>query len=138
MSLSWTRAVLPALANVGSQVLETPSRFQYHRTVQKDFVQTIRAVESILDTRLTSFENLADLVSTAVKLGKYSAEVKSVLVESLPVLAQMVRKYGSPDMIRFFGMVVPLTAKYVYLFSTRLFLVLRRFMKFYGHDLATQ
>jgi bacterioferritin-associated ferredoxin len=105
------------LANVGPQVLETSSRFQFHLTVQKDFVQTVRAVEFILDTQLTSLENLADLISTAVKLGKCSAEVKSVLVDSLPVLAQMVRKYGSPDMIRFSGMVVPLTTKYVCLFS---------------------
>ncbi len=137
MSLSWTRAVLPALANVRSQVLATSSRFQFHPTVQKDFVQTVRAVEWTLNIQPTSLENLADLMATAVKLGKYSAEVKSVLVDSLPVLAQMVRKYGSPDMIRFSGMVVPLTTKYVYLLSTRSSTKANNSWKFHGHDLAT-
>ena len=46
----------------------------------------------------------------------YSDEVKSVLRDSIPVLLQMILKYGSPDML--FGFFRPgnraLTTKYVY------------------------
>lgn len=52
----------------------------------------------------------------AGQYGKYSDEVKSVLIDSAPVLLQMLLKYGSPDMmLQFFcPEKEPLTAKYLF------------------------
>lgn len=53
----------------------------------------------------------------AAEVGKYSDEVKSVLLDSVPVLLQMLLKYGGPEMISEFFRPgkEPLITKCVYL-----------------------
>ena len=95
----------------------------FHSIVQKDFVQTIRAVEEILgvtsrpDFTFTPAGNMSATFQKAAECD-YSDEVQSVLRDSIPVLLQMILKYGSPDML--FGFFRPgnkaLTTKYVYFF----------------------
>ena len=125
MSLSWTRAVLLAMANVRPHFPKTITLFLNSiYIVQKDFVQTVRAVEDILGvgSEPTSFDNIVAIIQKAAKIGKYSNEVKSVLVDSVPVLFKMLLKYGpygSPGMIQCPRKAGPLTTKYVY-FCSRL------------------
>ena len=61
------------------------------------------------------------MMQKAAEVGQYSDEVKSVLIDSAPVLLRMLLKYGSPEMILEFFRPgkQPLTTKYVYLFSTQ-------------------
>jgi len=70
---------------------------------QKDFVQTVRAVEDILGISSTpdyySSGNITATMQKAAAVGEYSDEIKSVLMDSAPVLFQMLLKYGSPEMI---------------------------------------
>ena len=99
----------------------------FHSIVQKDFVQTIRAVEEILgvtsrpDFTFTPARNMSATFQKAAECD-YSDEVKSVLKDSIPVLLQMILKYGGSDML--FGFFRPgnkaLTTKYVYFPPTRL------------------
>ena len=75
----------------------------------------------------------------AVGHGNYSDEIKSVLKDSIPVLLQMLLKYGGPDLLH--GFRTPceaLTTKYVYLFPTRVRLRARAntFLQLYGRELA--
>lgn len=76
---------------------------------QKDFVQTVRAVEDILSIHpapnYAAAGNITAAMEKAAKIGGYSDKVKSVLIDSAPVLLQMLLKYGSPDMI--FGFLCP-------------------------------
>ena len=63
--------------------------------------------------------NITSTMQRVAEAGQYSDEVKSVLIDSAPILLQMIFKYGLPEMI--FGFLRPsndpLTSKYVYLFS---------------------
>ena len=116
----WTRLALLATDNVSPRLLDTLPQFNFRSTVQKDFVQTVRAVEHILSHRPES-GNITAILQNSTQVGNYSDEIKSVLKDSAPVLHQMVLKYGSPDMLE--GCPKPveaLTTKYVYLFRTRL------------------
>ena len=100
---------------------------KFYSIVQKNFVQTIRAVEETLgvtsrpDFTFTPAGNMSATFQKAAECN-YSDEVKSVLRDSIPVLLQMILKYGSPDML--FGLFRPgnkaLTTKYLYLSPTRL------------------
>lgn len=76
---------------------------------QKDFVQTVRAVEDILGIgsvpNSASPGNITTTMEEAAEIGKYSDEVKSVLRDSAPVLFEMILKYGLPEMM--FGFLCP-------------------------------
>ena len=120
MNLSWTQTALPGLANVGPRSFEVSFRFQPYHTVQKDFVQTVRAVEDFLGIHSMpdyASGNITATMQKAAEVGRYSNEVKSVLTDSVPVLFQMLLKYGGPEtMYQFFRPGnEPLTTKYVYL-----------------------
>ncbi|KAF9653334.1 glycoside hydrolase family 5 protein [Thelephora ganbajun] len=73
---------------------------------QKDFVETVRAVEDILGIRsmpdYASSGNITATLQKAAEVGGYSDEVKSVLMDSAPVLFQMVLKYGGLEMLHGF------------------------------------
>ena len=116
------RAALPATDNVGYPFLARyPNSTKSHSTVQKDFVQTVRAVEEALGIRpkpsFNSARNMTATLQTAAE-DDYSDEVKSVLRDSAPVLLKMALEYGRPDMVHDFPHPdkVPLMTKYVYLF----------------------
>jgi len=123
-SLFKTLHSLPATDNVGPHSPDTLFRFQPHPTVQKDFVQTIRAVEDILESTpdLASSGNITETFLKATEAGSCSDAIKPVLVDSAPVLSEMVLRYGGQDMIDGFKQPrnEPLTTKYAYLFSARL------------------
>ncbi|KAF9779204.1 glycoside hydrolase family 5 protein [Thelephora terrestris] len=80
---------------------------------QKDFVQTVRAVEAILGISsqpgsgyppdYSSSGNLTVTMQQAAEIGQYSDEVKSVLRDSGPVLFQMLLKYSGPESISGFS-----------------------------------
>lgn len=120
MSLLWTRAAPPGLANVGPCFYEASSLFQPYPTVEKDFVQTVRAVEDVLGiSSMPEYAsgNITATMQQAAASGEYSDEVKSVLLDSAPVLLQMLIEYGGPEMVfEFFRPgKEPLTTKYVHL-----------------------
>jgi hypothetical protein len=115
----------PGLGQCGSSFFCLKPSFTLpnsNQTVQKNFVQTVRAVEDILGIGATTLAaevltgNITAIMQRAGQVGQYSDEVKAVLIDSIPVLLQMVLKYGSPDML--FGFLClgkePLTAKYGY------------------------
>lgn len=120
------RTALPGSANVGPRSCEASPRLQFYPTVQKDFVQTVRAVEDIIGIgSMPSYASSGNITATmqkAAEVGGYSNEVNSVLTDSAPVLLQMLLKYGDPEMILEFFRPgkEPLTTKYVYLPSMRL------------------
>jgi len=74
---------------------------------QKDFVQTVRAVEDILGARDMHYHdysrNITATFQRAAEVGEYSDEVKSVLMDTAPVLFQMILKYGGPEMMHEFS-----------------------------------
>ena len=60
--------------------------------------------------------NMTTTLQKSFDHGDYSDEVKSVLKDSIPVLLQMILKYGGPDLLHGFRRPCtdPLTTKYVY------------------------
>ena len=72
-------------------------------TVQKDFVQTVRAVEEALGVTSSAdygFTRVGNMTATFQNVaGDYSDEVKSVLRDSAPVLLRMIIEYGNTDML---------------------------------------
>jgi len=73
---------------------------------QKDFVQTVRAVEGILGVGCkldhTPSRNITAAFQRAAEDGEYSNEIKSVLLDTAPVLFQMILKYGDREMMHEF------------------------------------
>jgi len=89
------------------------------------------------------FTPKGDMTTTlqkTVEKCEYSDEIKSVLKDSIPILLQMLLKYGGPDMLHGFRTPCPeaLTTKCVYLFPTQLRLRARAntFLQLYGRELA--
>jgi hypothetical protein len=73
---------------------------------QKDFVQTVRAVEGILgigcELDRAPSRNITAAFQRAAEDGEYSNEIKSVLLDTAPVLLQMILKYGDREMMHEF------------------------------------
>lgn len=65
--------------------------------------------------------NITAAFQRAAEVGDYSDEIKSVLMDTAPVLFQMILKYGDPEMIHRFSRPenMPLTTKCVHLLPTR-------------------
>lgn len=89
----------PNFGQCGFTFLEMRLLFQLLPTVQKDFVETVRATENTLLPDYASAGNITAALHRAAEFGKYSDEVKSVLKDSVPVLHQMLLKYGDKEMI---------------------------------------
>jgi hypothetical protein len=114
------------MASVGPRFFEMTSCFSFRPTVQQDFIQTIRAVEYMLcDTPITHYVtagNFTATMQTEIYASGYSDTVKSVLIDSAPVLLQMVLEYFGEELIFAFfcPQKDPLTTKYAYLLHIRL------------------
>lgn len=62
-----------------------------------------------------SSRNVTATFQKAAEVGEYSDEIKSVLMDTAPVLFQMILKYSNPEMMHGFSRPgrTPLTTKYV-------------------------